>query len=146
MYGLFVLVFAKFSQHTKGGFGMQEGDAQAFGAATRSLVDEADAGFLGFLKLFLDALDGESDVVHATLAVVLLDEGGNGALGAGGLQQLNLGLAATQEGGSHLLVGDFFDGVALGPQQGFEKRNGIFQADNSDSNVFNVSGIHNLFE
>ena len=140
---LFVLVLAKFGQHAEGGFRMQEGDAQAFGTAARGLVDETDAGFLGFLEMTFKVLDGESDVVHATAAVVLLNESGDGALGAGGLQKLDFGLTAAQESGLHLLVGDFFDGVALGAKQFFKERNGLVQACDSNSNVFNVRGLHN---
>ena len=93
---------------------MQEGDVQTFGTLAGSLVDETDAGFLSFFEVTFKVLDGESDVVHTTLAVVLLDESGDGALGAGGLQTLDFGLSATQEGGLHLLVDEFFNGIALG--------------------------------
>ena len=55
---------------------MQESDAQAFGTAARGLVDETDAGFLGFFKMTFKVFHGESDVVHATTTVVLLDEHG----------------------------------------------------------------------
>ena len=122
---------------------MQEGDAQALGARTRGLVDEADASFLGFFKVAFKVFHGESDVVHAALTVVLLDESGNGAFGAGRLQKFDFGLAAAQESGLHFLVSDFFDGIALGAQQFFEERNGLVQACDGDSNVFNVRWLHN---
>ena len=125
---------------------MQKSNTQPLGTLARRLVDEADAGFLSFLQVTFQVLHGESDVVHTTLAVVLLDEGGDGALGAGGLQELDFGLAAAQEGGPHLLVSDFFNGVALRAQQFFKERNGLVQARDGDSNVFNVRGLHNLFE
>ena len=122
---------------------MQESDAQTFGTFAGSLVDETDAGFLGLFEVTFKVLDGESDVVHSTLAVVLLDESGDGALRAGGLQKLDFGLAAAQESGLHFLVGDFFDGVALGAKQFLEERNGFVQASDGDSNVFNVRWLHN---
>ena len=49
----------------------------------------------------------------------------------------------AQESGLHFLVGDFFDGVALGAKQRFKERNGLVQAGDGDSNVFNVRGLHN---
>lgn len=122
---------------------MQEGDAQAFGAAARGLVNKADAQFLGLFEVAFKVLDGESDVVHTALTVVLLDEGGDGAFGAGGLQKLDFGLAAAQESGLHFLVGDFFDGIALGAKQLFKERNGLVQTRDGDSNVFNVRWLHN---
>ena len=122
---------------------MQEGDAQAFGTAARGLVDEADAQFLGLFEMTFDILHGESDVVHATTTVVVLDELGDGAFGAGGLQKLDFGLAAAQESGLHFLVGDFFDSIALGAKQRFKERNGLVQACDGDSNVFNVRWLHN---
>ena len=125
---------------------MQEGDAQAFGTAARGLVDETDAGFLGLFKMAFKVLDGEGDVVHTTLAVVFLDESGDGALGAGGLQKLDFGLAATQESGLHLLVGYFFNGIALGAKQRFKERNGLVETRDGDSNVLNVRWLHSLFE
>ena len=125
---------------------MEECDTEAFSTATRSLVDKTNTCFLGFSKLVLNAFHGKSDVVHATFAVVLLDESSDGALGAGGFQQLNLGLAATQEGGPHLLVGDFLNGIALGAEEGLKERDGLVEAGHGDSNVLNVSRIHDLFK
>ena len=101
---------------------MQESDAQAFGTATRGLIDEADAQFLGLFEVAFDVLHGKSDVVHTTATVVVLDELGDGAFGASGLQKLNFGLSAAQESGFHFLVGDFFDGVALSAKQFFKER------------------------
>ena len=143
---LFVLILAKFGQHAAGRFGMQEGDAQSLGTRTWGLVDETDAQLLGLFEVTLDVLDGEGDVVHTAASVVLLDESGDGALRAGGLQKLDFGLTAAQESGLHLLVGDFFNGVALGAKQFFEERNGLVQACDGDSNVFNVRRLHDLFE
>jgi hypothetical protein len=88
-------------------------------------------------------LDGESDVMHTTATVVIFNKLGDGALGAGGLQKLYFGLAATQESGLHLLVDDFFNGIALGAKQFFKERNGLVQACDGDSNVLNVRGLHN---
>ena len=122
---------------------MQEGDAQAFGTTARGLVDEADAQFLGFFEMAFDVFHGESNMVHASAAVVLLNESGDGAFGAGGLQKLDFGLAAAQESGLHLLVGDFFDGVAPGAQQFFKERNRLVQTSDGNSNVFNVRGLQN---
>ena len=78
---LLVLVLAKFGQHAEGRFRVQEGDTQAFGTSTWSLVDKADAQFLGFFEMAFDVLHGESDVVHATATVIVLDELGDGAFG-----------------------------------------------------------------
>ena len=142
-HSAFIFVFAKFRQHAKGGFRVQEGNAQAFGALARGLVDEADAQFLGFFEVAFDILHAESNVVHATATVVLLNEGGDGAFRRSRLQKLDFGLAAAQESGLHFLVGYFFDGIALGAKQFFKERNGFVQACDGDSNVFNVRGLHN---
>ena len=140
---LLILILAKFGQHAEGRFRVQEGDAQALGALARGLVDKADAQFLGLFQVAFDVLDAEGDVVHAAAPVVVLDELGDGAFGAGGLQKFDFGLAAAQESGLHFLVGDFFDGVALGAKQFFKERNGLVQARDGDSNVFNVRWLHN---
>jgi hypothetical protein len=125
---------------------MQEGDAQSFGALAGSLVDEADAKFFGFFEVAFKVLDGESDVVHTAFAVVLLDESGDGAFWASRLQKFDFGLAAAEESGLHLLVGYFFNGIALGAKQLFKERNGLVQACDGDSNVLNVRWLHDLFE
>ena len=145
-HSAFIFVLAEFGQHAEGRFRVQEGDAQAFGTAARGLVDEADTKFLGLFEVAFKVLDGESDVVHTALAVVLLDESGNGALGAGRLQKLDFGLAAAQESGLHLLVGYFFNGIALGAKQRFKERNGLVETRDGNSNVLNVSRLHDLFE
>jgi hypothetical protein len=139
----FIFILAKFRQNAAGRFGMQEGDAQSFGALAGSLVDEADAGFLGLFKVAFKVFHGESDMVHTALAVVLLNESGDGAFGAGRLQKLDFGLAAAQKSGLHFLVGNFFNGIALGAKQLFKERNGLVQACDGDSNVFNVRWLHN---
>ena len=125
---------------------MQEGDAQSFGTLAGSLVDEADAKFFGFFEVAFKVLDGESDVVHTAFAVVLLDESGDGAFGAGGFQKFDFGLTAAKESGLHFLVGYFFNGIALGAKQLFKERNGLVQTRNGDSNVLNVRWLHDLFE
>ena len=140
---LLVLVLAKFGQHAKGRFRVQEGDAQAFGAFARGLVDKTDAQFFGLFEMAFDILDAESNVVHATTSVVVLDELGDGAFGRSGFQKLDFSLAAAQESGLYFLVSYFFNGIALGAKQFFKERNGLVQACDGDSNVFNVRGLHN---
>lgn len=122
---------------------MEEGNAQSFRALAGSLVDETDASFLGLFEVTFKVFHGESNVVHTALAIVLLNESGDGAFGARGFQKLDFGLAAAQESGLHLLVDYFFNGVALGAKQFFKERNGLVQTCDSDSNVFNVRGLHN---
>ena len=83
-----MLFAAKLCQHTKGALGVEEADMETFSATTRLLVDEAYSLFFALVKGCVGVFDGESNVVHATLATVLLDERGYGAFGAGRLQEL----------------------------------------------------------
>ncbi len=135
---LLVLVFAELSQNAACRFRVQESDAQAFGATAWSLVDEADAEFLGLFKLTFKVFDCESDVVHAATAAVLFDESGDGAFGACRFKEFDFGLSAAQESGLHFLVCNFFNGIAFRAKKVLEEWNGFFQAGNSDSNVLDV--------
>ena len=82
-----------------------------FRTMTGAFVDEANLFFLQFVQSLVGVGNGECDVMD-TLALVL-DELRDGALRAGGLQKLDLGLTNLEEGGLHFLVGDLFDVVAF---------------------------------
>lgn len=82
---------------------MQESNLQAVCTATGSLVDKADTlGIALSQRIGNTILNLEGYVVNALAAIV--QELLNGALGACGLQQLNLDLTNLQEGGLYLLI------------------------------------------
>ena len=115
---------------------------ESFSAAAALLVDEADALLLGVVEGLVGVLHGEGDVVDAALAAVFLDEGGDGAFGAGGLEEFDFGLSAHEEGGLDFLVGDFFDGVAFEAHNIFPVGDGFVEAGDGDADVFDVGRCH----
>ena len=138
----FNLFAAKFGEDTQGALGVQEADVEAFGAAAALLVDEADALLLGFVEGLVGVLHGEGDVVDAALAAVFLDEGGDGAFGAGGLEEFDFGLSAHEESGLDFLVGDLFDGVAFQTHNIFPITDGFIQVGDGNADVFDVRRCH----
>ena len=133
---LFVGVLAEFGQHAAGALRVEEADHEAFRARAGRLVDEAHALLFHFLQCVGGIVHAESHVVDALTA--LLDEGGDGAFGASGLQKLDFGLSHHEEGGLHLLVGDLFRSVALHAKDVFVIGNCIRQALHGDAKVFNM--------
>ena len=84
---------------------MEESDLQAVGAFAGSFVDSADSLLLTLCESFgYAALYCECHMVHAALAAVLLDEFGDGAVGAGGFEELDLCVAYLEEGGCIITV------------------------------------------
>ena len=135
---MFYLFAAKFSEHSEGRLGVQEADVEAFSARTALLVDQAHALLLGLVEGLVGVLHRKGDVVHAALAAVLLDEGSNGALGAGGLQKFDFHVAAAEKGSLDLLVGHFLDGLAFQPHHVFPIADGLVEVRHGDADVFNV--------
>ena len=89
---------------------MQETDVQVLGSLACLLVDEAHALVLAFVQCGVGVVDGESNVVHTALAAVLLNERGNGALGASGLEKLDFHVAYLEKGGLDFLVCNLLNG------------------------------------
>ena len=82
---------------------MQEGNVQAIGTLAGSFVDKADALLVAHGQSLAHAilnLEGYVMDTATTVVEILLD----GALGARGLQQLQLHLTNLHEGGLHFLV------------------------------------------
>ena len=132
------LFAAELGQHAQRALRVQEADVEPFGAGTALLVDEAHTLVLGLVEGLVGVLHSEGNVVHATLAAVLLDEGGDGALGAGRLEELYLDVAAAEEGGLYFLVLDFLDGVALEAHNVFPIADSLVEIRNGNADVFNV--------
>ena len=72
---------------------MQEGDVQALSTLAGLRVNDAATLLLYLVQgVLYTILNGKCNVLDAATAAVLLDELGNGTLGGGSLEQLNLGL------------------------------------------------------
>lgn len=99
-------MFAKLGEYAHRRFGVEEGYVEVLGALARCLVYEAYALAVALGQCLGHAiLDAEGHVVHAVVALV--EPFLYGAVGRRGLEELQLHLAAFQEGGLHLLVGHF---------------------------------------
>ena len=124
---------------------MQEGDVQALGSLAGLCVNDAATLLLYLVQCVGNAvLNGKSNVLDTTTATVLLDELGDGTLGGGSLEQLNLGLTHLEESGPYLLILNFFNGKALEAQHVLIERNGLLKRGNSDSHVFDVRNVNNF--
>ena len=75
---------------------MDEGDSLAFGAETRDLVDEADAGGPAFVECAIEVVDGKADMMDtgAAFGDKLADRGLAGA----GLQEFDEGIPGGESG------------------------------------------------
>ena len=135
---IFTLFAAELGEDAQRALRVQEADLQTLGAGTALLVDQAHALLLGVVQRLVGVLHGESHVVHTAFAAVLLDKRGNGAVGAGGLEQLNLDVAAAEEGRLDFLVLDFLDGVAFQAQDILVVADSLFEVCHGDADVFNV--------
>ena len=79
----------------------------------------------------------------ADAGAVLLDEAGDGAVGLGALQELQLAVAAGQEGHFHLLLGN--DLIPRGLEaQALIKLYGLVQIFHGDANMVNTFEFHSL--
>ena len=134
----FILFAAKLGEDAEGALGMEETDMESFGTATRLLVDEADALFFAFSESSVSVLNCKGDMVHATLATILLNEGGDGAFGTGGLEELDFHVTAAEESGLHFLVLNFFDGIALQTHNVLPVADSLVEVGHSNADVFNV--------
>ncbi len=87
-----------------GGRRMHERDQRPFGAGTRRLVDQPDAGRLQLGQRRVDVIDRERHVMQPGAA--LLEELRDRRLGRGGLEQFEQAFTGRQEVRAHLLAGD----------------------------------------
>ena len=116
---------------------MEECNLEAIGAAAWSLVDEADAFAVAHGQGFADTVFYlEGYMVHASAAIVevLL----HGALGAGGLEELELHFTDLKEGGLHFLVFDNFGLVDFKSEDVLEIGEDSVDALYGDAQVFNA--------
>ena len=133
---------AKLGQHTFGRLGVKERNVQTLGAFAGSLVDEAYLFLLGLGECLSYILHGVGDVVD-TLAT-FLDEACNGALGAGGLEELDFGLTHLEESGFHLLVGHLLDVVTLQAKYLLVVGNSLLKAFDCDTEMLDVRNSHSF--
>ena len=113
---------------------MEKCDKFAAGPVKRLLVYQPNAGSRGLLKLGLDIIGAEGDVVDAA-GRVLLKEFRNRAFGVGRLKKLEVNLATIEEGGAHLLRGDLLPVLAFQSERLLEVGNRLVQRFNGDSKV-----------
>ena len=93
---------------------MQECNVQTFCTFAGSFVYKADTFFFDFGKRTGHSVfNGECEMMHATVTVVLFDELGNCAFGRSRFQQFDLYIAHFQESGSNFLIFHGFDVVAF---------------------------------
>lgn len=141
---LLIGVLTKFKQSTAGSLGVEESDVEAFGATARSLVNHATALVLDLLEgVGHTILDSKRNVLDAAAAAVLLDKLGDGALGACGLEQLNLCLAHLEESGADMLVLNLLDGETLEAKHLLVERNGLVKTGDGNADMLNVRNLHN---
>ena len=134
----FILFAAKLGEYSESAFGMQETDMEALRAAAALLVDETNALILALVESLVGVLDSESDVVHATLAAVFLDERRDGAFGACGFKKFDFHVSDFEERRFNFLVSDLLNGVAFEAHHLFPVLDSFFQIGNSYTNVFDV--------
>lgn len=115
---------------------------ESFGTATRLLVDEADSLFLAFSESSVGVLNCKGDMVHATLATILLNEGGDGAFGTGGLKELDFHVTNFEKSGFDFLVRNLLNGVAFEAHYIFPVLDGFVEIGNGDADVLYVRRCH----
>ena len=133
---------AELGQDAASGLRVSKADHQVLSATARSLVNQSDLLGCQLIESFTSVGNGKCDMMDAFTFV--LYELGDSALFASRLQELNFGLSHLEEGGSYLLVSHLFDIVAFETQNVLVIRDSRFQTLNGDSNVFDVSNIHNI--
>jgi hypothetical protein len=126
------LIFADFEEDATGAGGVDEEIKVAAGADLDVFGDKADAlGFEGF-KCGGDVVDVEGDVVEPLAAFG--EEAADGRVGAGGLDELDAGVAGGDHGGADVLVldGFFVDDVEA---EGLVKFAGLGDAADGDAEM-----------
>src|SRR5215468_11917292 len=93
---------------------MDEGDARAAGAGLGYLVDQRRALLPKLGHRRFDILDLDADMVEPLAALV--EESRHPGIRRSWADQLDPTHSASENGGLHLLAGDFFDVVQLEPQ------------------------------
>ena len=118
---------------------MKEGYIQTFGTLAGSFVDYAAAFFLNFCKsVGHTVFHSKSYVLDASATAVVGNELGDGALGSGGFEELNLGLTYFEESCADFLVWNFFNSKAFETKHILIERNSFVEARNGDAYMFNV--------
>ena len=120
---------------------MKEADIQPFSTLPGNFVNEPYSIFLGIPQSFTHLIHGKGNVMD-TLPLVgnkLADR----PFGIGGLQKFNLGLTYFEKSSLNLLVGHLFHSITLQTVNLFIKGNRLLQVFHGNSNVLNMSNIHN---
>ena len=134
---VFFLFFAKLGQDAASALWMEESDMQTVGTVAGSLVNKADTLAVAHSEsLAHTVLYLEGNMVDAPAAVV--EELLHSALGACGLQELELHLTDLKESGLYLLVFYNFCFVNLQAENVLEKGQYVFDLLNGDAQVFNA--------
>src|ERR1043165_5327639 len=102
-----IMFLTQFNEHAIAGRRMEKGHAAAVRARHRRLVDEAVAALFQPSQVLLDVVDAQANVVDALAA--FFDVLGDGRVGAGRLEELEVRIADGQERGADLLHLDGFD-------------------------------------
>ena len=116
---------------------MQEGDIQVLGTLARFLVNQTDTLLADFSKCVGNTIfyaEGYMMYTFVTLVKPLL----NGTLRRCRLQQFQFYLTTLQEGGLYFLILYRFNGITLQTQHVFEVRQALFNALDSNAQMFNV--------
>ena len=123
---------------------MNEGDVQAFSTLAGSFVKNATILVLNLLECIGNTvLNTECDVLDSATTTVLLNELGDSAVGASGLEKLYLSLTYFEESGSYVLVLYLFDCKAFETEKFLIERYSLVKACDCYTNMFDVLNVHN---
>jgi len=131
------LIFFEFGQHAVTILGVEEDDGLAVGADAWLLGQEADLLGLQLLHRLLDVVDFDADVVHSS-RFVLVQEGGDGAFVAQGMQEFELRVAQVDEHHRHAVGGQVLRIADGRPQNVPVENSGLFEVGHDDGNVVQV--------
>jgi hypothetical protein len=112
---------------------MNESDLRAAGANFGLLVDQARLRGLERIKLFLDVVDTEANVVQTLSA--LGDEFSDRCVRTQGLEQFNMCIACVQFRYANALLFNRFNGKAIEPECILIEAQSLFEICNRDSYV-----------
>ena len=115
---------------------MQKRNIQPFSTFAGVFIYQAHTFGLGVTQRGLYIIYAVSYMVNTR--PFFLQKLGYGAIFRGRLQQFYFGASYPKKGGFHLLVGHFFNTITLQAQYSFIKRQGLFYAANSNTQMFNV--------
>ena len=121
---------------------MEEPDLETLGTRAGRLVHKRNALRLRPAQGGGRVIDGEGDVMQPLPP--LGKKTGDGTVGGGGFQQLDLRLADPEERRADLLVGHLFDGIARCSEELLEDRDRIRKTPDGDADVFDVCWGHGL--